>query len=67
LGKRKCAKCISTKRMKVTQGRPTRKGSNAVGIAAHKPDRSRVHRAKRQGNERMGNRPDLVMTNWEFS
>jgi hypothetical protein len=48
IGKRKCARCISTKRMKVTDGKPVRKGSNARGIAAHKPDRSRTRKAKRQ-------------------
>lgn len=48
VGKRKCARCISTNRMKVTEGRPVRKGSNARGVAAHKPDRSRTRKAKRQ-------------------
>jgi hypothetical protein len=48
VGKRKCARCISTKRMKVSYGRDVRKGSNARGVAAHKSDRSRTRRAKRQ-------------------
>ena len=57
IGKRKCARCISTKRMKVTQGTPSRKGSNARGIAAHKPDRSRTRKAKRQNPPQGGPMP----------
>lgn len=46
-GKRKCAKHLAGRR-KVTTGRPVNKGRNARGIAAHKPDKSRTRRAKRQ-------------------
>lgn len=45
-GKRKCAKHL--KGLKVTQGKAVRKGSNARGIAAHKPDKSYTRRAKGQ-------------------
>lgn len=53
LGKRKCARCISTKRMKVTQGKDVRKGQNARGTCLHKPDKPRTKRAKgqRQGGQ----------------
>ena len=52
-------KCVAHKKTKgkVTQGRPVRKGANAVGIAAHKPDKSRTRKAKRQNPEVMGTRP----------
>lgn len=53
IGKRKCARCLSTKGYKVVKGRDSRKGSNARGIAAHKPDKIRTKRAKRQNPERM--------------
>ena len=55
-GKRKCIAHLKLKG-KVTVGRPVTKGSNARGIAAHKPDRSRTKRAKRQRPEVMGQQP----------
>lgn len=55
-GKRKCLKHLKLKG-KVTQGRPSTKGSNARGIAAHKPDKSYTRKAKRQNPEVMGTRP----------
>lgn len=58
-GLRKCSAHKKT-RGKVTQGRPVTKGSNARGIAAHKPDRSRTRRAKRQNTAIMGTQPNDV-------
>jgi len=62
IGKRKCARCLSTKGFKVVQGRPSRKGSNARGTAAHKPDKIRTRRAKRQNPESLAMRPELRMS-----
>jgi len=56
-GKRKCLRCLSTKGFKVTQGKSVRKGANARGIAAHKPDRSRTRKAKKQNTAVMGSQP----------
>lgn len=56
VGKRKCINCLKSPR-KVTQGRPVTKGANARGIAAHKPDRSRTRKAKRQHPELTGIQP----------
>jgi hypothetical protein len=42
VGKRKCLNCLSTKGYKVTKGRDSRKGANAVGLAVHRPEKSRV-------------------------
>lgn len=58
-GKRKCAKHLKGLK-KPTQGRPVNKGRNARGIAAHKPDRSRTRKAKRQNYEATGNQPSSV-------
>jgi hypothetical protein len=55
IGKRKCVRCLKGK-LKVTTGRPVTKGSNARGIAAHKPDRSRTRKAKRQNPPQGGPR-----------
>lgn len=55
VGKRKCARCLKSPR-KVTQGRPVNKGRNARGIAAHKPDKSRTRKAKRQNPPQGGPR-----------
>jgi hypothetical protein len=55
-GLRLCSAHLKTKR-KPTVGRPVTKGSNARGIAAHKPDRSRTRRAKRQNTDAMGAQP----------
>jgi hypothetical protein len=57
-GKRKCLRHLKLKG-KTSQGRPVTKGSNARGIAAHKPDRSRTRRAKRQNPQVMGVKPTL--------
>lgn len=46
-GLKKCSAHLKSKR-KATVGRPVTKGANARGIAAHKPDRSRTRKAKRQ-------------------
>lgn len=58
-GLRKCSACKKT-RGKVTQGRPVMKGANARGVAAHKPDRSRTKRAKRQNTDITGVKPRMV-------
>jgi hypothetical protein len=55
-GLKKCSVHLKSKR-KATVGRPVTKGSNARGIAAHKPDRSRTRKAKRQNTDAMGAQP----------
>jgi hypothetical protein len=61
----KCAKCKSTKKLKVVQGRPINKGRNARGTCLHKPAKIRTKRAK-------GQRPpqhepiETRMMNWRF-
>jgi hypothetical protein len=57
IGKRKCGRCLNTKRFKVIQGNDCRRGANATGIAAHKPDKSHTKRAKRQNPPYSGPRP----------
>jgi hypothetical protein len=56
VGKRKCILCLKGLKKPVT-GRPVTKGSNARGIAAHKPDKSRTRKAKRQNPPQGGPRP----------
>lgn len=56
-GLRKCSGCKVTKG-KVTTLRPSTKGSNARGIAAHKPDKSYTRKAKRQNTEVRGAQPN---------
>ena len=58
-GLRKCSAHVK-KRGKTTVGRPVMKGANAKGIAAHKPDRSRTRRAKRQNTAITGAKPREV-------
>lgn len=60
-GLKKCSKHLKGKRRKPIEGRPVRKGANATGIAAHKPDRSRTRRAKRQNTDGMGAQPRHVV------
>lgn len=60
-GLKKCVTHLKGKR-KATIGRPVTKGSNARGIAAHKPDKSRTRRAKRQNPEVMATRPNMRMS-----
>jgi hypothetical protein len=60
-GLKKCSAHLKSKR-KATVGRPVTKGSNARGIAAHKPDKSYTRRAKRQNPEVMGTQPNLRMS-----
>lgn len=62
LGKRKCAKCLSTKGYKVIKGKDVRKGSNARGVCLHKPDKVRTKRAKRQNTG--GLPPVTASTRW---
>jgi len=56
-GKRKCIRHLAKNGFKVTQGRNSTKGSNARGIAAHKPDKSRTRKAKRQNPPQGGPKP----------
>lgn len=58
-GLKKCSKHLKSRR-KATVGRPVTKGSNARGIAAHKPDRSHTRKAKRQNTDVMGAQPNKV-------
>lgn len=55
-GLKKCIVHLKGKR-KATVLRPSRKGMNATGIAAHKPDRSHTRKAKRQNRPTDGPRP----------
>jgi hypothetical protein len=55
-GLKKCVSHLKNPR-KPTQGRDSTKGSNARGIAAHKPDKSRTRKAKRQNTDAMGAQP----------
>lgn len=56
--KKGCRLCLKHKKPKrVTQGRPSTKGSNARGIAAHKPNKSRTRKAKRQNVPSEGPKP----------
>lgn len=57
--RRKCTFHL-VKPRKVTQGRPINKGRNARGIAAHKPDKIRTRRAKRQNPEMMNRVPYMT-------
>jgi hypothetical protein len=59
--RRKCTACLASK-MKVTQGKPVTKGSNARGTCLHKPDKSRTKRPKRQNPG--GNVPQVSKTRW---
>lgn len=62
IGKVKCARCLSTKKFKVVQGKAVTKGSNARGVCLHKADKSRVKRAKRQ--QPGGLSPQMSSTHW---
>jgi hypothetical protein len=62
LGKRKCARCISTKNFKVTTGKNVTKGKNARGTCLHKPDKPRTKRPKRQSTG--GLPPRTASTQW---
>lgn len=55
-GKRKCARCLKRPR-KVTTLRPSTRGRNKVGVAAHKPDKPHTRKAKRQNPPQGGPKP----------
>jgi hypothetical protein len=64
VGKRKCARCLSTKGYKVITGKPVTKGKNARGTCLHKAEKPHTRKAKRQNPG--GNEPAMVMTKWSW-
>jgi hypothetical protein len=65
IGKRKCARCLTSKR-KVTKGRDSNRGRNKVGIAAHKPAKPYTRKAKRQ-NPPQGGPKDVTAYQWRHA
>lgn len=62
----KCNACRVSKVYKTTTLKPGRKGYNKVGTALHRPEKTRVSKAKRQNHNVLGSEPNLVMTRWDF-
>ena len=63
--RKKCNACRVSKVYHTTTLRPSRKGSNAVGTALHRPDKAHTRKAKRQNPNVLGSEPHMVMSRWD--